>query len=569
MNVVLTIGGVSDTFTITTTSVALPVNSVAPAITPTSAPQPGKCPYHFERYVVRQSDLRLSVEERRDECRYQRNDVYGRSGDVGLAITCTVTATNAAGSVPATSAPTLAVVGPPAAPTLTITSATTDNTPDFTLEGEIVVADLVRLEYANNSGFTGATALTNTIDAAEDTAQSLNFVTAALADGTWYFRSRIERGTLISGWSNIVPQTIATIATPTLTITSPTSDFSVDLTAAGPLVLADVVRLEYANNSGFTSPTALTNTVDAAEDTANSVVFATTTLAATQWWFRARIERGAAVGGWSATQTITLAAAAAYQGPGDIVTTGWWGWYGFRAFKASTRGTACIKMKWVNAPNTEQTFSTNATTGLLDNTAIQAFIAGNVGGAQITQIYDQSGNNRHMGISAGSGADGVGDITFSARGTHPALVNSGLSTKPLIADIPKPMTIIAVGQQNTGDFQSHLFSAGGPQVGVANNSLTPNTAFFYAGSEIDKPAPDNTAHVVIGLNITGTACVLNVDGGADGTPIAMAWPGFTGEVVNLGGNASFTFEGGFTTTNVSSALRVQLATEAKTFFGIT
>jgi len=98
---------------------------------------------------------------------------------------------------------------PPAAPTLTLTSANTDTTPDFTLSGDLVVGDTVRFQYSTSSGFAGASELTNTIDAAEDTANLITFTTGALALGTWYFRARIERPVNgNSGWSNTVTDTI-------------------------------------------------------------------------------------------------------------------------------------------------------------------------------------------------------------------------------------------------------------------------------------------------------------------------------------------------------------------------
>src|SRR6187402_2722698 len=96
-------------------------------------------------------------------------------------------------------------VAVPAAPTLTLTSGPTDNTPDFNLTGDLVVGDTVRFQYSTSSGFAGASELTNTIDAAEDTANLITFTTGALALGTWYFRARIERPEAISSaWSNTV-----------------------------------------------------------------------------------------------------------------------------------------------------------------------------------------------------------------------------------------------------------------------------------------------------------------------------------------------------------------------------
>jgi len=73
---------------------------------------------------------------------------------------------------------------------------------------------VVRFQYSTASDFTGASELTNAIDAAEDAANTISFTTGALAGGTWYFRARIERPDApVSGWSN----------TQTVTLTSTTS----------------------------------------------------------------------------------------------------------------------------------------------------------------------------------------------------------------------------------------------------------------------------------------------------------------------------------------------------------
>jgi len=93
-----------------------------------------------------------------------------------------------------------------AAPVLLLTSGTGDNMPDFTLTGDLLLNDTVRFQYSTSAVFSGASEITNTIDSTEDAANVLNFSTGALANGTWYFRARIERpsaeGAGISGWSN-------------------------------------------------------------------------------------------------------------------------------------------------------------------------------------------------------------------------------------------------------------------------------------------------------------------------------------------------------------------------------
>lgn len=106
-----------------------------------------------------------------------------------------------------------ALLAAPATPTLALISGTSDNTPNFTLDGDLAVNDVVRFQYSTDSGFAGASTITNTIDAGEDAANEIAFATGTLADGTWYFRARIERpGHAVSAWSNTQTETINTAA---------------------------------------------------------------------------------------------------------------------------------------------------------------------------------------------------------------------------------------------------------------------------------------------------------------------------------------------------------------------
>jgi hypothetical protein len=103
-----------------------------------------------------------------------------------------------------------------AAPTLSWTSGTTDNTPDLTVTFPdiLVTGTDVTFEYANNSGFTGATSVVHDLTSPEALAQAMNLALSALTDGTWYIRVKYDG----SAWSNTETKTID--AAPTLT--SPT-----------------------------------------------------------------------------------------------------------------------------------------------------------------------------------------------------------------------------------------------------------------------------------------------------------------------------------------------------------
>lgn len=106
---------------------------------------------------------------------------------------------------------------PPAAPTLTLTSGPSVNTPTFVLTGDLLLGDTERFQYATAADFSGASEITNTITAPEDAANELDFATGALADGAWWFRSRTERpGAGNSAWSDTQSETIATVTATTL-----------------------------------------------------------------------------------------------------------------------------------------------------------------------------------------------------------------------------------------------------------------------------------------------------------------------------------------------------------------
>lgn len=144
---------------------------------------------------------------------------FGRLGSVGAGFgrmgSCGVTAID--------------LLPAPDAPTLTLISGATDATPEFDLTGDLAEGDTVRFQYSQSATFaSGVSAITNAIDAAEDAANLLQFATGALADGTWYFRARIERpGHVNSDWSNTESETIDTTA-PTIQSVAFTSNAGAD-----------------------------------------------------------------------------------------------------------------------------------------------------------------------------------------------------------------------------------------------------------------------------------------------------------------------------------------------------
>lgn len=100
------------------------------------------------------------------------------------------------------------------APTLSWTSGTADSTPDLavTFPDILVTGAIVTLEYADNSGFTGATSVVHELTSPEALAQAISLALTALTDGAWYIRVKYDG----SAWSNTETKTID--APPTLTL---------------------------------------------------------------------------------------------------------------------------------------------------------------------------------------------------------------------------------------------------------------------------------------------------------------------------------------------------------------
>lgn len=71
----------------------------------------------------------------------------------------------------------------------------------------------------------------------------------------------------------------------------------------------DVGRLQISTDAGFTAPTEITNTADAAEVLALQLDYTSGALINAQYWVRVRHERGASVSAWSNVETKTIAVA--------------------------------------------------------------------------------------------------------------------------------------------------------------------------------------------------------------------------------------------------------------------
>lgn len=113
----------------------------------------------------------------------------------------------------------------------------------------------------------------------------------------------------------------------------------------------------------------------------------------------------------STTIIPSFPAAAAYVGPGDVVS-GATAWYGLRAYSNATKGSNAIRIRRIS-DNSEQDFVT-LSTGALDIASIATFLSATSG--KIVSVYDQTGNGN--------------TLTQATAGAQPSYVDSGIGSLP-------------------------------------------------------------------------------------------------------------------------------------------
>lgn len=132
----------------------------------------------------------------------------------------------------------------PSAPTLVWTSASSDNTPNYTvtLPIDAQTGDIVYLEESDNISFNSTS--TNEVDAGELFGGTIAVESVSLADGTYYARSRIRRGANYGPYSNVVTVTISTFTPRVFGLVGPLPGF----------ISTTAVR-SYGTSSGFVTET--------------------------------------------------------------------------------------------------------------------------------------------------------------------------------------------------------------------------------------------------------------------------------------------------------------------------
>jgi hypothetical protein len=263
-------------------------------------------------------------------------------------------------------------------------------------------------------------------------------------------------------------------------------------------------------------------------------------------------------------------AAAAYQGPGDVITSGWIAWWGLRAFSVATKGTNCCRVKQ-NSSDTgdELDIITNATTGVVDNASITSHLAGSTvpGVGRFYTLYDQSGNSRPV-LDVGATCL----VILTAHGTPYTASGAGsLVTAAIATTFSQPFTVVHVSRTSAGSGQNIVWSAGTPEVGHTHGGAGgANTVYMYAGGGAPyTAAAEATIHALIHV-FDGASSVINVDG-TDTTGLSTGGSGIGGGGTMNYPSSSGThtmFECGVYNGILDAGQRASLIANMKTYYGI-
>jgi hypothetical protein len=234
VDVVVTGGGVSDTFTVTTAAAAsdttpdafaftdvtgatLSTVYTSNAITVAGINAPATITVSGGTYDINASGTFVSTSGAVNNGDTVRARVTS-SGSNSTAANVVVTI----GGVSDTYSVTTVAAAAPDAPVVTWSTGTGDNTPEFDIDlTSPQVGDVVTLEISASNTFTSPTTYTDTLDSGEVAAGEVIVTIAALANGTWYARAKVTRASVDSAWSNTASQTIA-VDTTAPTLSSPT-----------------------------------------------------------------------------------------------------------------------------------------------------------------------------------------------------------------------------------------------------------------------------------------------------------------------------------------------------------
>jgi hypothetical protein len=258
-------------------------------------------------------------------------------------------------------------------------------------------------------------------------------------------------------------------------------------------------------------------------------------------------------------------AAAAYEGPGDIISSGWITWYGLRAFSAATRGDPCCRIK-KNTGGAETDINTDATTGIVDVAAIVAHLSGDTG--TFLKFYDQATSTHDVEQGVGvPGSDAIA-IVPSAFGAHYAGSYGRALSAAVGTTYPQPYTFVGVGQQADADGQAVLFR-NDAQIGFCFGGANDTAWLYGGGAGASVAAVDDTPHALI-VVFDGASSILRVENTETGSLAGSTFTIASATPFSFPGDSAlqYAFEGGAIDGIVGGTERTALAANMMTYYGI-
>lgn len=266
---------------------------------------------------------------------------------------------------------------------------------------------------------------------------------------------------------------------------------------------------------------------------------------------------------WQSRTQSSIAVAASYQGPGDVVSFTWWG--GFRAYSAATAGTKAVRI--VRASDSTETDINTLANGTFDAASATSFCASTT--CKVVTVYDKVGTN---------------DATQANNVTRPALTSNALGTSYCMSFTSasgnilqtastytqsQPFELLAIAKQTLAP-DGGIISVDSGFSGALLNVTAASNLQVYAGTGLLLAETINTFHAFQGL-FAGGSSVANVDG-AETTGNAGAQG--TSAVLTLGASGTGSqfsdhviCEGGFIAGTVSAPNRGSLNTNMHSAYG--
>lgn len=205
-------------------------------------------------------------------------------------------------------------------------------------------------------------------------------------------------------------------------------------------------------------------------------------------------------------------AAAAYTGPGDIVS-GASSWWGLRAYNAASRGSAAINV-CIASDVACGDLSTDATTGNLVTSTLIGGSACSVVTCTIKTMYDQTGNGRHVTMATEARRPTLSTACLNSNTLACAVFSKAnlqrlRSASTITRAVPYTLSVVAERTGNTTISNMTL------NLGITTAFISfdaANTVTFSPSASTTASANDNAWHAMQGIAAASNAGFFYVDG---------------------------------------------------------